>query len=286
MQTVYIDIYFFINFCVDIIALSIAAHILKADCGIWRLSAAAFVGAMYAVLGILLSDFRFLMPFLTVILFFFMILIVTWGFSYKRRIKYSFAFLISEIIIGGLVYYGFCLLDRIMEHFEFSSERDENRNLLILSLIVFLSYGVVKFLMLILGRSSSLHVVRVCVGYDEREESFEALVDSGNLAEDPSGNRPVVFITEELAGKIIGESIGDGMDITSLSDNIKKKIRLIPVSRDGKSVILYGFLTDYVTVVKGNRYENINVSFAIDKRGDMYGGYSALMPAAALDNVF
>ncbi len=286
MQTIYIDIYFFINFCVDILSLATAAKILNLHAGMLKLSAAAFVGATYAVFGILLSDFRYIMPFISIILFLLMIMIVTKSASIVRKIKFSFAFLTSEIIIGGLVYYGFCLLERIMEKFEIDTSGGENRNLLILSIIILLSYGVVKFLMVIFGGDSSLRVVRVCVGYNDKEESFDALVDSGNLAQDPASFAPVVFINEVLAKKITGENLSFEGDINKLSDNMRRKIRLIPVCRDGKRKILYGFLTDYVTVVNGGKYENISVTFAIDKKGDTYGGYPALMPAAALDNVF
>ena len=37
MKTVYVDIYFLINFCVDVIALAIALYVMKIKCGIKRL---------------------------------------------------------------------------------------------------------------------------------------------------------------------------------------------------------------------------------------------------------
>ena len=58
------------------------------------------------------------------------------------------------------------------------------------------------------------------------------------------------------------------------------------MKKGGETIILFGFLSDYVTVVLNNKSENVNVSFAVDKKGDLYGGYPALMPAQAIDNVF
>ncbi|MBQ7333415.1 MAG: sigma-E processing peptidase SpoIIGA [Clostridia bacterium] len=286
MKTVYVDIYFLINFCVDIFALGLALYILKIKCGIKRLIFAAAIGAMYAVFGIIFSDRRYIMPILTVPIFLVMIVTVTKGVSLVRKIKYAIAFLLSEIIIGGFVYYGFCLLDIVMERFNIDSGEVENKNLLTWSVIVLLSYGIVKIMMYFLGNASSIRSVRLCVGYEGREESFEALVDTGNLVEDPAGKRPVVFITEELAWKIIGKKIDFSGDITQSCDEFKKRIRLIPVNSGEEKRMLLGFLSDYVTVVNMGKYENINVSFAVDKKGELYGGYPALMPAVAIDNVF
>jgi len=286
MKTVYVDIYFLINFCVDFIALGIAVYIIKLKCSMKRLILGALVGALYAVLGIVFSDKRFLMPVLTVPIFLLMIIIVTRGASAARKLKCSVAFLTSEIIIGGLVYYGFCLLDSFMAGAGDDGGAPLNRNLLTWSVIVLLSYGFVKIAMYFLGNAASVRSVRICVGYDGREESFEALVDTGNLVKDPIGACPVIFITEELAQKILGKKLELSAAAGTLPEDLKKRIRLIPVDRsDGKS-ILYGFLCDYVTVVNKGKYENINVSFAIDKKGELYGGYPALMPATALDNVF
>ena len=286
MKTVYVDIYFLINFCVDAIALGIALYILKIKCGIKRLILAAALGAGYAVLGIIFSDKRYIMPLLTVPIFALMVFVVTKGVTLVRKIKYGVAFLLSEIVIGGFVYYGFLLLDRLLEDFGVSGAPLENRNFFTWSVIVLLSYGIVKIMMYLIGNSASIRCVRVCVGYDGREESFEALVDTGNLVEEPTGGRPVVFITEELATKIIGEKPDFSGDVTKLGEGLKKRVRFVPVKSSEGVRMLPGFLSDYVTVVNKGKYENINVSFAIDKKGELYGGYPALMPAVAIDNVF
>lgn len=286
MKTVYIDIYFLINFCVDFIALGLALYVVKIRCGMKRLVFSAIIGASYAVLGIIFSDMSYIMLCLTVPIFLIMIITVTKGASNVRKFKYAVSFFLFEIIIGGLVYYGFCLLDVLMESAGAAVGEVQNRNLLTWSVIVLLSYGIVKIMMYFLGNTSNIRSVRVCVGYEGREESFEALVDTGNLVEDPAGNRPVVFISEELAFKIIGEKIDFFGDITKLQEKIQKRIRLIPVNSVEGTTLFPGFSSDYVTVVNNGKYDNINVSFAVDKKGALYGGYSALMPAVAIDNVF
>ena len=81
MKTVYIDIYFLINFCVDIIALALALCVTKINCGIRRLILSSSLGATYAVMGIIFSDKRYVMPILTVPIFLIMIIIVTKSYT-------------------------------------------------------------------------------------------------------------------------------------------------------------------------------------------------------------
>jgi hypothetical protein len=66
---------------------------------------------------------------------------------------------------------------------------------------------------------------------------------------------------------------------------MRKRIRLIPISRDGKTHVLTGVKIDSVRAVSGGVYEDVAVTVAIDKEGGDFGGYEALMPSAALCNV-
>lgn len=286
MKTVYIDVYFLINFCVDTLSLALALKYLKAKTSFARLIIAGVIGALYAVLGVVFSEMSFLMIPTGFVLFFLMIICVSTGFSFKRRMKLSLAFFIFQIFIGGIVYFSYVCLGRIFEKFEINNSMGGNRNILIWSLIVLLSYGVVKVLMLVFKTTESERVVKLCVGYFGRETSFDALVDTGNLATDPTSGSPVVLVNAQTATKILGEGIGKSLDPLLMSSDFQKRLRVIPIKRGDMSEILYGFTVDYVTAVKSGDYENIDVTLAIDQREDTYGGYQALLPAAAIDNVF
>ena len=65
---------------------------------------------------------------------------------------------------------------------------------------------------------------------------------------------------------------------------MKKRIRLIPISRGGHTHVLVGVKADSVKVVKDNKTEELFVTLAIDKEGGDVGGFMALMPSAALDH--
>jgi len=66
---------------------------------------------------------------------------------------------------------------------------------------------------------------------------------------------------------------------------VRKRIRLVPVTRGQQTHVLTGMRVDPVQVFGKNGSEEIAVTVAIDKEGGNYGGYSALMPSAAINDV-
>ena len=126
--------------------------------------------------------------------------------------------------------------------------------------------------------------VEIEISFQDKKTSVSAFVDSGNLAVDPMDMSPVVLIKEDVAKTILPENIINLSNIDSLDRSVKKRIRLIPVSSGGATHVLVGVKTDGVFVLKGEKREELRVTLAVDKKGGTFGGFSALMPSAALDN--
>ena len=76
MTTLYIDVYFLINFCVDILALYFAASFVKIPCTNLRLVISGVIGGGYAVVGILLLDESYLMYPISAMIFISMVLVI------------------------------------------------------------------------------------------------------------------------------------------------------------------------------------------------------------------
>ena len=127
--------------------------------------------------------------------------------------------------------------------------------------------------------------VDIEISFFDNKAVVSAFVDSGNLAVDPMDMSPVLLIKKDLAKTILPENIIELSGIDSLEKSVKKRIRLIPVSRGGQTHVLVGVKADNVKMLKGDREEELSVTLAIDKEGGDFGGYKALMPSAALDNV-
>ena len=127
--------------------------------------------------------------------------------------------------------------------------------------------------------------VEVEISFLDRNTRIEAFVDSGNLAIDPMDMTPILLLKRESAAKIIPQNIIELTDPDVLDRNARKRIRLIPISRGGATHVLMGVKPDCVKIFKNGKSEEISVTLAIDKEGGSFGGYGALMPSAALDDV-
>ena len=110
----------------------------------------------------------------------------------------------------------------------------------------------------------------------------EAFIDSGNLAVDPMDMRPILFIKEKIARELGMEDIINLKDPDLLKKEVRRRIRLIPVSRGGATHVLTGVKADSVKVVMGECECEISVTVAIDKLGGDYGGFYALIPAGVV----
>ena len=113
----------------------------------------------------------------------------------------------------------------------------------------------------------------------------EALVDSGNLALDPMDMRPVMLIKKSCASALLPEEVIELTDPDKLTKEMRKRIRLIPISMGGKTRVLTGVRVDKVKVIGDTRESEIIATLAIDKEGGNYGGFELLVPSAALCDV-
>lgn len=285
IKTLYIDVYFLINFTVDLLSLYFAARFSKIPTTIKRLIIASLFGALSAV-GIVFLPENTLLKFVAAAVGLLLIgFIAPKKITLPRKIKYIFAFLIFEALVGGAVTFIWGLLDRYISDFFNGFEGGTvNRKMLFLSLIVLLSIGVFKMLVSLFTNVETEESVDLEIRFLNKTAIVSAFVDSGNLAVDPMDMTPVLLIKKEIAEGILPVNIDQICDIDSLDRQIKKRIRLIPISRGGETHVLVGVKVDSVKIIKGDFAEEIAVTLAIDKEGGTFGGYKALMPSAALEN--
>lgn len=285
MQTLYIDVYFLINFSIDLLSLYFAARIAKLSTTVMRILIAAGVGAAIAIANIFVSMvwIGYLGLFLGFVI---MIIIAAGRVSLYRKIKYAFCFSVVEMLVGGFVYFMYEFLDeRLVGLIDAETGGGENRSLLLFALIVLMSIGVFKCLISVFTFSSGTSYVKVRVEMMGRNFTGEALVDSGNTASDPLDNRSVMLLSVDAAEKLLGTSATEMKETSLLPCELKKRVRFIPVSFGGVKKVLVGFRPDSVRVLTDGKEETIDVTLAIDTEGGKYGGTNMLVAAAAIRDV-
>jgi hypothetical protein len=101
---------------------------------------------------------------------------------------------------------------------------------------------------------------------------------------DPLGMKPVLIIKKELAKSFLPDRIIELTDLDDLEKGVKKRIRLIPISKNGATHVYVGLVPDEVVIYNNNRKQYVDVTVAIDKEGGDFGGFLALMPFSAINN--
>ena len=284
MQTLYIDVYFLVNFTVDLLALYFAAALAKVPTTAFRLSVAAVIGAISAVVIILLPEIPLLKMICSSLGLFVTAIIATRKVRPRRRVKFVMAFFIFSTLVGGATYCMWGIFDKYLYGKIDGSGGIANRKMLFFSMIVLFSIGVFKMIVSFFSNIECEGSAEVEIAFGERTLRAEAFIDSGNLAIDPMDMRPVLFIKARAAEDVFPENVVRLGDPDTLYREVRRRIRLIPISRGGSTHVLTGIRADSVSIIRNGRCEQISVTIAIDKEEGSYGGFEALMPAAALDH--
>ena len=133
MRTFYIDVFFLINFTVDLISLYVCVRVLHARARMWRIALAALLGGAVAVV----DAFIYTYPLLRVLLFFSGIIgasfIAISVYGIRRRIKFIAVFFTVELLLGGAVSFCYSMLDELFDSLGIKGGGSENRGALILS---------------------------------------------------------------------------------------------------------------------------------------------------------
>ncbi len=283
MRVLYIDVYFLINFTVDLLSLYFSALILHLPVKRWSLLTSAALLATYAAIAVLLYGQTFFLIPLALVALFAMLLLCSRGAGIFRRIKLLFLFLFLQMLIGGIVHFGYDLLSRWLSDLGVQGGI-ENRKLLYLSALILVALGILRLAMALLEGNGGEQSVEIGISVLGKYYYGAALVDSGCFLCDPLDGTEVVLIKKSVATRLLPEEfLSENTD--GLSDTYRKKLRIIPLRVLGAQRILFGIRPDDFFVIKNNKKEHVRVVLAYDKEEGDYEGYKVLIPAAVARNV-
>ena len=283
MKTVYIDVYFMINFTVDILAIFIALRMIHAKVNIRRLIICGLLGACLATVELFIKN-----TILNIGLASIFVLLITYissrGVSLARRIRFIISFYIASFLISGAVNFLYGILDKYLDDVLKDFSGTTNRKALVFSLIILLIIGVLRLFIMMFSDSINKKSTRLMIRLEDKTLEVDALIDTGNLVKDPMNMNPVIFLKRNCAENIIPRSIIDLSDVDSLSADYRKRIRLIPVTRKDRTHVMTGVRVDKVVICNDKKREEIDATIVIDKEDGTYGGYHALAPYVAVCN--
>lgn len=283
MQVLYIDVYFLINFTVDLLALYFSVLLLHFPISRWRLVVAASLGAILAVVSVLMYSRAGLILFLSLFSLLGMVCLVGPRGSGLRRTRLALLFLLFQLLIGGIVHWGYGFLEQRIANLPFNGGI-ENQKMLYLSVLILLAIGIVRMSISLLSHASGEQAREVEIIIDGKTVRASALVDSGNFLRDPLDGSAVALIKPSVARRLLPTAFLNE-EVENLSAEYQKKLRLIPVRMVGVQKIMFGIRPDAFTVLCGKKKERLRVIIAYDKEDGDYKGYPILIPSAVVENV-
>jgi stage II sporulation protein GA (sporulation sigma-E factor processing peptidase) len=264
--TLYVDVIWFLNFCIDFILLWLTAWLLKRTISWKRISAASVTASGYVFI-ILWPDLSFLYH--PVLKFFFSVCIVLIAYGFRRPsfiIKNLCMFYFVSFISGGGIF---------AAHYFMQSSSDIVQGVLVTSSggmgdpisWMFVIAGFPALIYFSRKRADDVKVQKI--NYEQMTETVisfngipirtKALIDSGNKLLDPVSRLPVVILDMNVHGSHFPENIRKlAEDYTRFGENEicpqwESRIRLVPFRSVGHQQFLLCVKPDSIEVQHSGR---------------------------------
>lgn len=256
-QTVYVDLYFLVNFSMDLLCLWITASLMHRRTSRWRTLLAATIGGAYAVCSLLLS-LTGVIGFLSDALVAALLTLLCFKdrrTTLSRTLVCIPIFLFVSMAVGGIMTALYSLLNRLDLPFDALSGDS-------LSVWSFALLSAIAGLATVrggrfMGFSQKTHSVTVKAVLFGNSVTLRALVDSGNLLRDPvSGKSVIVADLERLAPHLPRDLVRacraqSPTDFLSTYEHARR-VRPIPTATATGASLLLAIVPDSLTVLDGN----------------------------------
>ncbi len=277
--TIYADILFLLNFIADFICLCFSLYICRLDRKLIRISLSAFIGGIYSVLSLYLSDlqsFALLVIHISVLI---IICAVSAPVSdAKSVLKLSCIFFFFSSLCGGIATSVFSHFGKYTEYFG-SIYADISPLSLILIFLAVFSFSI-PFFVKTRNRLSE-KTVCVTITHQNKKKSFDALIDSGNLLSDPISGDCIILLKEyELLNFFDEKNLSALKKLDVLSENFPYGIRLVPTDKGLISIFRPEKIE--VKIFSKKTKKLVSALIGIDFSKGSFGGAGGLIPISLI----
>ena len=284
-QTVYVDLYFLINFSMDFLCFFLASRLLGERPPTFRTVMASLIGGVYANVSLILGAHG-IVALAADLLSCVLMCAVAFGVRKKaRRLPlYVLVYFAVSMTLGGFMTALFNLLNRTPLGDIRSAE--EGLSAWLLALL-----AAVSALMTLWGgkyfrRRTSKRNVRLSVFWGGKSADLKALCDSGNMLRDPiSGKLCVIASVDALKGVLPTDMINAvrdrGKSIGALSAAVVG-MRVIPVRTAAGESMMFAVNPEGIVVEDGESKYRVDALLALSDIGEIADGAEALLPSELL----
>lgn len=282
MQTVYVDLYFFINFSMDLLCLYLTSKLLSDRLTLLRGVLAAAIGGIYANVVLFLGVgglWGFLLDGIS------LVLLCAVAFVRKGELKrlplLSLVFAAVSATLGGIMTALYYLFNRT-GIFNFLRDSDGDG----ISVWLFAALAVISAVITLIGgrgatKKMSAAEVELEMTFEGKTVTLRGMTDSGNLLRDPLSGKPCIVVNARQLRPIIPRELrGEGnilSRLSSLRGETKKRIALIPTLTATGESMLVGLRDVQVRIRHGGKEKDADVIVALSEIE-----VEALVPACLL----
>lgn len=283
VQEVYADLYVLINFGMDLLCLMITSALLHLPARQMRVLLAAGTGGCYALLSLLLCP-PGVVGFLTDILAAPLLCVIAFASkkdSVFRLFRMTCAYFLTSAILGGVMTALYSFLNRL----QLPLDSLQGDGLSVWSFALLSAAAGLATLKggKFFGFAAKKRFVQVEAGLFGTTISLRALLDSGNLLQDPLSGRSVIVADRcALQGAIpqrLFEANTQEKLTALLSDHeLARRIRLIPIHTAAGEGLLPAVIPDFLTVSERRGKRATDHLIAISDLGAHARDFDAVMP--------
>ncbi|MBQ8249250.1 MAG: sigma-E processing peptidase SpoIIGA [Clostridia bacterium] len=287
---VYADSLLVVNFSMDFLTLYICAKLLHINLKPLRLVTAAVIGALWALMVVLL-DALVTVPILQVVLILLsglcaIVMVMTaYNVHGLASLRAALSYASVNVGLGGIMTALYNFIGRIADTLEVSAVSTSPD----VSPIMFCFAAVISgAVSLLYGRfrakTAARRKVSIVMTAFGKETVLDALCDSGNLLREPFGGKPVIIISAEKLSDVLPRDViktakSPGL-MAALPPDFSHKLRLVPTGSVTGGGMLVCFMPERLTLDG----RETDAAVAIDTYTSDYDGCSGIVPQILLES--
>lgn len=276
---IYADVVFLINFVMDCFILFLTSLIIKRKTNVYVIIMGGFIGSfLYCMLMFYAPMSKYYNQFTALLTFLIPIMFVFKPKDLKSFLKSFLVLNVCAFFVGGVATALLFYTNAKNYLGELLSFSVDNVSLKLLIFSCCLSYIVIKIVRLKLSEKmlKKQHIVNVMLKHNNKQCSFNALVDTGNTLKEPTSDKHVIVLEFDIIKEFLPNSI-KSLFYEYKDKNIEKiyeaivicddvlfinSFRLIPFKSIGnENGLLIGFKAEFIEILDEKKKIELNDIF-------------------------
>ena len=288
-QTVYLDLFFLVNFSMDFLGLFLTAKILAIPMKPLRGILGATVGGLYADISLFLPVGSVLSLGISVLVCGLICAVAFWHRGHARSLPlYILVFVALSMALGGVMTALFHLFNHVPLFEGIEQSEGDGISVWAFALLALISACVTLLGGRFFAGRSSQKGAEIELCYGGQKIRLDAMTDSGNLLRDPISGKPCIVADFQAVAPILPEEIrrairqGAAQAMETVSGEHVRNLRLIPTHTATGSGLLLGVRMESITVCTEKESHRVDAYVALTDLEKRARGRKALLPPALL----